>query len=377
MWKDVLKTINRKMKLDAKFYDGELKMVFPNGSVIYLEGADASDAQMNKILGQKFRLVIIDEASKFRINIQKLIFDVLKPAVADYEGTIAMIGTADNFVASYFAKVTQGRVKGWDVHRWSALDNVHMRRQFQSEINTLRENNPNVDNEPWFKQNYLGEWVVDDNARIYHFDPETIITPLPKANQWTYVLGVSLSYTGKTAFAVLATSPNYREAFVVKTHEYDDTNIMRAVETVQDLCMTFTISSIKCLESSRKLVEELQTRYGLPISDATEQEKPALLQLFTTDLRNNLVKVLPGNSKLIHEWETVIKDEKTTRNILKEHPQSPHHLSTATVFAWGLCYNYTYQAPKTYEDPMDPYWERLEEKIKNEQYAFDNPELPF
>ena len=89
MWKDILKNINYRFGLGAHFSDQRLIMTLPNGSKIYLLGADSRQDDMDKFLGQKFKLVVIDEASKYRINVHKLIFDTLKPAVADYEGTIS------------------------------------------------------------------------------------------------------------------------------------------------------------------------------------------------------------------------------------------------------------------------------------------------
>ena len=51
---------------------------FPNGSVIYLVGADSNEDERQKLLGQKFVLVVIDEAQAFGIDLRQLVYGVLK-----------------------------------------------------------------------------------------------------------------------------------------------------------------------------------------------------------------------------------------------------------------------------------------------------------
>ena len=49
---------------------------------IYLVGADSNEDERQKLLGQKFVLVVIDEAQAFTIDLRQLVYGVLKPAVA-------------------------------------------------------------------------------------------------------------------------------------------------------------------------------------------------------------------------------------------------------------------------------------------------------
>jgi len=58
MWKDVFKSIDRKMNLGCKFNESELSITCPNGSIIYLEGADSGKDEMDKVLGGKLKLVV-------------------------------------------------------------------------------------------------------------------------------------------------------------------------------------------------------------------------------------------------------------------------------------------------------------------------------
>jgi len=80
----------KRIKLWIRLNESELSARFPNGSVIYLVGADSNEDERQKLLAQKFVLVVIDEAQAFTIDLRQLVYGVLKPAVADYRGTIAL-----------------------------------------------------------------------------------------------------------------------------------------------------------------------------------------------------------------------------------------------------------------------------------------------
>jgi len=101
-WKDILTVLNRQYNLRAKPNKSELSLELPNGSVVYLSGVDADEDEMHKILGQKFKLVVLDEGGSYNIDQRALVYGILKPAVADYQGQIAMIGTPTNYLNSLY-----------------------------------------------------------------------------------------------------------------------------------------------------------------------------------------------------------------------------------------------------------------------------------
>ena len=100
-WRDIFKTLNDQYGLGAAFNESRLTITFPNGSVIRVVGADADSDEMKKLLGKKYKLVVIDEASMYTISIQSLV-NLLEPAMADQRGTIMMLGTASNFTRGLF-----------------------------------------------------------------------------------------------------------------------------------------------------------------------------------------------------------------------------------------------------------------------------------
>lgn len=369
--KDILRRINATFGLGAEFNKNDRTMVFPNGAVIYIEGADSHAAAMNRFRGQKLRLAVIDEAAEFRIDVHHLLFKVLKPALSDLEGAMIMIGTPSDLINSYFMRVVTGRVKGWSVHRWTALENPHMKRQFAADMAGERDRNPNVDRESWFRQEYLGEPIVNADALVYRYDPQLVnITDIP-AVPLTYALGITLTYTKRAAFSVVAYSDLSRSAYVVETLSYEDDSLSRVVATVEALQRKYDIAHMVCAEAGGRLVEELRLRHGLSVREAPEKDKEALIRVFTDELAKGHVKVLADENKdLLSEWDSVIFDNRG--NVRREHPLAVNQLATATLYAWQCCYNYAFQ-PAAETEPLQAYVEALEERINARKQAPINP----
>jgi len=365
LWKDVLKAINRDLDLGAHFNEQKLIMTFPNGSQIYLLGADSRQDEMDKLLGSKFKLVVIDEAPKYRISMHRLIFDVLKPAVADYEGTIAMIGTACNFTESYFAKVTRGTKDDWAVHRWSAIDNPHMKRQFKAEIDQHRARNPKVDSEAWFRQNYLGEWVVDRKVLIYKHTEDNIIRDLPTlppGEQYTYNLGLKISYSGYSALSVVAYTRLLPEVFVVEARKLPSADLYNALEEAEKLHGFYDFASIICVDSSKRLAQQIRSRFQLSVEEHSEKDKSSIIKVFRSELERKKIKVLVENADIVNEWDSIIQDERFRKDI-REHPLCPNNLATATLYAWNKCHHYSSDTIKISEDPNDDFWNMQEDTL--------------
>ena len=179
MWKDVLKAIDREQGLQCRFNETELSATLPNGSIIYLLGMDADEQEKEKALGQKFMAVAVDEAASYNVNLHEIVYGILKPATADYRGTIALIGTPGNMKRGVFYDLTRGQdpsapgqweKDGWSCYRWTAFENPKVAEQWKAEIEDLRLANPAIEQTPIFQQHYLGKWVTDDTKLVYRFE---------------------------------------------------------------------------------------------------------------------------------------------------------------------------------------------------------------
>jgi hypothetical protein len=126
---------------------GDLALVFSNGSLIELFGAD-DEAAIGRFRGLTKHVWWIDEAQDF-VWLERLFRSVITAGSSDKAGEVWLTGTPGRDMVGMFYAVTRDdieeRLKGWEVHEITVTDNPFFGRVV------------------WER----GEWVVEDN--LYDF----------------------------------------------------------------------------------------------------------------------------------------------------------------------------------------------------------------
>ena len=352
MWKDVLKTIDREQQMGCRFNETELSVTLPNGSMIYLLGMDTDEQEKDKALGQKFKAVVIDEAASYGVDLHEMVYGILKPATADYRGTIAMIGTPGNMKRGLFYELTKGQnpgearrwiKQGWSGHRWTAFDNPHMADKWKAEIEDLRLANPLIENTPLFQQHYLGKWVVDDSNLVYRFDYtkntfETLPT-MQKGGRWHYVLGIDLGFNDPTAWVVCAYHDFDRTMYVLGAHKKAKCDITEVADQTRKLMSRFEFDRIVIDNANKQAVEEMRRRHDLPLTPAEKTGKADFIEIMNGDFVSGYIKVhKKAASGLVDEYGQLIWDDRSHRK--EEHAGCENHMADAALYAWRHCYQW-------------------------------------
>jgi Terminase large subunit, T4likevirus-type, N-terminal len=357
MWKDVLKAIDRQEGLGCRFNETELSVTLKNGSVIYLLGMDADEGEKEKALGQKFKAVVVDEAASYSVDLNEMVYGILKPATADYGGTIAMIGTPGNLKRGLFYELTKGQDPGtpgrwtragWSGHRWSAFDNPHMADKWRAEIEDLKLANPLVEQTAQFQQHYLGKWLVDDSKLVYRFDfGRNTFEELPafsNSGRWHYVLGIDLGFNDPTAWVVCAYHDFDRTLYVLGAHKKEFCDITEVAVQTKKLMQRFEFDRIVIDNANKQAVEEMRRRHDLPLTAAEKTGKSDFIELMNADFVQERIKL---HSKaalpLIEEYANLVWDDRGPRR--EEHPAAPNHCSDAALYSWRHCYQYLSEVP--------------------------------
>lgn len=345
IWKDVLKIINRKHRLGVQFNNVSLTATLPNGSVIWVTGIDSDEEEMNKLLGRKYRLCCLDEASMYNVNLRRLIYGVLKPAVADDRGTICMLGTSSDVTQGLFYDITMGKEPGWKLFQWDAHKNPYVARQWAEELADIEAHRPLFKETALYKQWYLNQWVVDTNKLVYTFDAQKNCTPslphYPKG-EWQYVLGVDLGYSpDPSAFVVAAFHEHDSCLYFVHTYkalEMDITDVANKIKAIQREYPA--IYKVIIDGSNKQAVQEMQKRHDIALTNADKREKADFIALMNAELVQAKIKLLPSSKELSEEWDKLIwqLDGDKIRLPRKEHPGLANHLADAALYAWRYCY---------------------------------------
>lgn len=368
MFKDVLKVLNTKFQLGMHFNHTSLAVTLPNGSVIYLVGADSSESEREKVLGQKFSLVVIDEAASFRQDLRELVYKVIRPATADYQGTICLIGTPSNITKSLFYDITMGMEAGWSVHTWTALDNPHMTEEWKSEIAQLKESNPDIEYQAWFQQMYMGKWAINEDARVYRFNKDINVEYKPIPEDLTYILSVDLGYSpDDTAFVVGGYNSKSPNLYIVEAFKLPKLIISDVAVQILALQERYAPQQIICDSISANATEELRQRYNIPLQRPVKFKKLDYIQLMNGDFVTGKIKIWHECTPLIEEYASIVYDERST--IPAIHPSSPDHCADATLYIWRVAKNYVYQpvhdtrVDRHSEEAVERWWEKQADKL--------------
>lgn len=386
VWKDILKEINLKLGLKAKFNESRLTMTLTNGSVITITGADSSDDEMNKLLGRKYRLVCIDEGSTYTIDTRKLVYGILGPAMADLQGTICMLGTSSNFTRGLFYDITTGKERGWKCFQWTAFDNPHMASQWAKDLAEIDELRPEFKETPLYKQWYLNQWVIDTDKLVYKFNEyKNLYSDLPKSlspTGWTYVLGVDTGWEDDNAFVLVAFHDNDPILRVVKTFNKKHMTFDQVVNKINDFMEDPAHCPVKVVidGANKQGVESMRHRSNIPFEYADKRDKATFIELLNGDMAQGKVKVSRGCTELINEMMGLVwKTEPGSDRILvpkKEHPSLPNHLCDAFLYAWRNGYHYQFTeavetipmySKKWYDKQAENMWERERERLTQGQ----------
>lgn len=399
--KDVLFQIDKQFGLGMRVNYARMELHMPNGSVIYVAGADSNAGQMHRVVGMKYRLAVVDECQYWnQVNLRRMVLEGLRPTLMDWQGTLCLIGvpcaTRDYFweVSDRVRNAHSGELlhPEWSVHRWSGLDNPHQSRQFKEELAEIKKNNPLFMQTPTFRQQYLGEWIDDPDARCYRFeDSVNRIAALPgNPDDYHWVLGVDVGYSpDPMAFVVCAYDRRNKDQclYVVHAHKQKEMLIDDVGDYVHELEQRFPISQYVIDGANKNVRMELVKRLKIPFDAAQKQGgKNEFIHLITDDLMSAKVKLVgDGADGLADEWMKLVWERPAPTKGGLPKPAVPSrayddHLADAFLYAWRHCYHYikpeVEQAPPEYgtTDWVSARERRLAERLaQSEAESADSP----
>lgn len=349
IWKDILSIIDQKYSLGASFNQTELTMTLPNGSVISVTGVDVDEAEMYKLLGRKYRLVCIDEASMYTIDVRNLVYGVLSPAMVDpnennESGTICLMGTASNFPRGLFYDVTVGKENGWKLFSWTAYDNPYVAAKWEEALEKIRVERPLYMETPQYKQWYLNQWVIDEEKLVYRFDMGRNLTNgiphISRPETWTYVLGVDTGWEDDSAFVLTAYHENDPNLYILKTFHrkkmfFEDKEgrpDFGVVDKIRQFMADPVYAPHKVIidGANKQGVESMKQRSAIPFEYADKQDKATFIELCNSDLIQGNIKIIdkPENRPLWDEMASLVwvTDGDKIKYPKKEHPALSNHL---------------------------------------------------
>lgn len=298
-----IETLCRDLHLPVNLTESSLTVSFGN-SEVFLVGADQKN-YMGRLRGIKSKIAIIDEAQSFNDHIESLVDDVLTPALLDYSGDLDIYGTPGLRPNGYFYDVTT-KGKGFSVHKWSVLDNPHIPNA-QAFIDELMTTRGWTEQNPTYRREWLGEWVLDTDSLLFKFRRErNTYSELPK-DLYNRVLGMDFGWHDKTAFVIVSWSPYSKHIFVEHSESHPEMIPSMIAQRCAQLIDKWKPVSIVADTAGlgKSIAEEMRIRYQIPVKAAEKREKATNISLMNGDFIDGNLLVAADQNSLIAQLENV------------------------------------------------------------------------
>lgn len=326
-----LEDIDRRHNLGLKFQerDNQLNVVCPNGHRIWLAGCKDTK-EIEKFRGIKIRRAAIDEAASFGEYLKALIFDVLEPALLDYNGELAVIGTPGVAPAGLFFEITTGEgtsktsAAKWSTHSWTVLDNPYIIDPSTGKPHAkewlaqkLIDNNWTYDN-PTYQREWEGHWVKDEGALVFPYNPRiNSYQHLPDGDddEWTYSLGIDVGFKDSTAFVVGAFRRDHPEIYILEVLKKEGMIPSAVATQIEKYQRKYDIWRIVMDTGGigKGYAEECSQSFGLRIEPAEKTKKRAYLEMVKGELLSGSIKFYPPKcSEVLQEMATLVWNEQHT-----------------------------------------------------------------
>lgn len=392
-----LRKLDRTYDLGMKFNLQELSATLPNGSTIFICGAN-DESEIERLRGIAVPIAVIDEAQAFRPFIRKLIHDILDACTMDLDGQIVLTGTPNAGCVGLFYEATTGDVPqgekdefaseegsenaaGWSVHHWTVLQNCHLGpdpdypRRWLAEY---KRRNRWTDDHPTYRREWLGEWVRDENALVYKLKHYSIVDKLPEAPDLEYILGVDFGFVDATAYSILAFSELLAEVYVVETLKEEGQIPSAIAARIDKLNRQYDFVSMVGDPGGggKFVIEEANTRFGLSMQVAEKSGKNAFIDLLNGDLAAGTFKVLRHCTELIEEvallqWkdhpdDVLDQDGRVKRNDRRiPDPRYADHVCDATLYAYREARHFLHENIENLPlEGSKEWWDKEEQRIE-------------
>jgi len=356
MW-PALQELNETHNWQAEFVENPLTMTLPNGSRLRLIGADMKNF-IPRLRGAKTVANAIDEAQSFGPHIESLVNDVIVPTMADYtDAWLAVTGTPGVIPRGFFYDLSERGVGGYSMHKWSLFDNPHL-PDAKSFVEKLKIRQKWDDLSPTYRREWLGEWVLDQDAMLIKYSEDVNHYDQLPHLKWVYILGVDIGHKDADALAVLAWSPGTPNVYLVEEQITREQDLTALAAQIEKMIAKYDISKIVMDEGAlgKKIAEEFRRRKHIPVQPADKHRKMENVALLNDWLRQGRFKAKRDSAFAEDSYLVQIDYEHTTPDRLVVKKDYHSDIIDAVLYAFRESPAFTYQKPKHIPKWGEPGW---------------------
>lgn len=262
-----------------------------------------SRRQSEAARGQKFDLVIVDEAQLGQAWFGKFIDEAIMPTTLDYFGQIMLLGTPSEVAEGYFFRACHSL--DWsNKHSWNCTRNPFFssgKWKGEDPLVEARRRFKLTEDMPKYKREWLGQWVVDPEALVFRV-PESAYKADGHNDYYAYVTGVDLGWNDRDAICVLGVSRDRSHVQEIHTEEKAGQSNRALFDRIMALQVRYPgIVAVDAGGLGKKIVESFRLDAPQVMWRETEkQRKLEYIELLNADLADGRA-FIRSDSILINE----------------------------------------------------------------------------
>jgi hypothetical protein len=365
VWAELV-ALNERHQFGWKMLEHEGSISTASGAQFRLVGID-DKAAIEKVRGNKYRLVILDEASTYQEHLKRLINDAFRPGLGDLGGTLVLSGTPGYVCAGYWHEAATGKLHYRTWH-WTLRENPFFPDP-EAELAAVLAENKWTEDEPTYRREYLGLWINDGDSLVFGgYDPLRNKREAPAFNPARWIVTMGLDYgTQKdpSAIVVLGTPKGDDATYVLyarKHHKLLPDELSAEVRSVVE-----RFKPDRAVGDSGGLgapyVEEWNRRHavdaGISVLPASKSDKLASTELVNGAFRSSKLFITPDAVEL--EGEVLYLPWFDT-NRTKSHPAYEDHCSDAARYAFKEHTGYVWVTKPEPEQPPHEKWSTVDQR---------------
>ena len=316
---------------------------FANGSSVLFKG-NKDKAEADKMQGDKYRLVIIDEAQS-QCNMTYLVDTIIRPMLADYKDSqLILTGTPPRRKGTFFeAAFLNPR---WTTYSWSMFENPYVPDPELTIQEICKEKG--VDRESAFIQReFYGKIAYDTEAQVFK-DYKVYRGPVPNDFIPDHVyVGVDFGFADYNGIVTLVANVQHKKAYVIFERKFNKATVSQIVDVIREAfengkkfllernqnadlsnCGIFTDTNEK------SITYELSQTYGLPAYCAYKYDKALAIEQLAEYCRTGRMMNI-DDGEVANEFEQTLYKRDDLDNITAEIDDSYHpDITMAELYAF-------------------------------------------
>ena len=342
-WTELKKYLHGIVPVDA-FSESDLSVTFPNGSTLFLAGAD-NVRSVEGLRGISLDLAVVDECASYA-KLEYLVQDIIQPTLIDTGGELLLIGTPGP-PYGYFYEAHKAE-SGYEVTTWLTDQNPHISAEALAEMKTRYS-----PNDPAYRREMLAEFASAEDA-VFSYTDANVIDSIELDSDWKYIVGIDHGVRDDSAITIVANSRFHEHYYVMDAWSKPGMQIKDIADQLKVMTKQYPANQLWYVYDSAALTmaQELTARFGFPMIPAKKQDKNGNIARCNNLLYQGLLKVTRNANQLLNEFDVLVWKE----GIKEEWKDNlPDHVTDAWLYAMKYAYTHKDGEPDV---KYVPEWEK-------------------